>query len=122
MVDGLWSVFDNAAVPQKIVLILLGAALPGTLVAAVLGARPHGNVWRRIVAELRIIGPALGAFVGGLNSFHMGQTIQRLPFDPTLKQVAPGLFEVSTLVSLGALVGLFAVAAHMAISASFRAR
>ena len=60
-------------------------------------------------------GPALGLLVAGLNSFHMGDTIQRAPFSPTLKQLAPGIFEVSTLVSLGALVGVAAVVAHAAI-------
>lgn len=116
MPEALWSVFDNAAIPQKVVLILLYAALPATLAAAALAARTPGNAWRRVVAEMRIVGPTLGAFVGGLNSFHMGRTIQKLPFDPTLKQVAPGIFEISTFVSLGALVGLVAVAAHMVIS------
>lgn len=113
--QALWSVFEGAAAPQKVVLILLYAALPGTLIATLLGARSPRNIWRRIVADLRIAGPALGAFVGGLNSFHMGRTIQKLPFDPTLKQLAPGIFEVSTLVALGALVGLTAVVAHVAI-------
>lgn len=116
MVEALWSVFNNAAAPQKVVLILLYAALPGTLVAAALAARTPGDGWRRVVAEMRIIGPALGVLVGGLNSFHMGPTIQKLPFEPTLKQVAPGIFEISTFVSLGALVGLFAAAAHIVIS------
>lgn len=120
MAHALWSVFEAAAVPQKAVLFLLSAALPGVLIAAVLGARSPRSIWRRVIAELRIAGPALGLFVGGLNSFHMGRTIQKLPFDPTLKQIAPGIFEVSTLVSLGALVGLVAVAAHIAISARTR--
>lgn len=110
--QALWSVFENAAIPQKAVLILLCATLPGIVVAAALGRRTPRNVWRRLVAELRTAGPALGLFVAGLNSFHMGRTIQKLPFDPTLKQVAPGILEASALVSLGALVGLVAIAAH----------
>lgn len=114
--QALWSVFENAAAPQKVVLILLCAALPGIVVAAALGASIPRSIWRRIVAELRIAGPALGVFVGGLNSFHMAGTIQKLPFDPTLKQIAPGIFEVSVLVSLGALVGLVAAVAHAAMS------
>ncbi|WP_299008859.1 hypothetical protein [uncultured Caulobacter sp.] len=118
--QALWNVFEHAAAPQKVVLILLCAALPGVLIAAVLGAGSPRNMWRRIVAELRISGPALGVFVGGLNSFHMGRTIQKLAFDPTLKQVAPGILEVSALVSLGALVGLVAVVAHGAMSVGER--
>ncbi|WP_374572611.1 hypothetical protein [Phenylobacterium sp.] len=125
LVQALESVFANAATPQKIVLVVLLAAVPATLAAAVLALRSEAqdNIWRRIVADLRIAGPALGLLVGGLNSFHMGRTIQRLPFDPTLKQLAPGIFEVSTLVSLGALAGLVAVAAHAALGlAALRAR
>lgn len=114
LVQALESVFANAATPQKIVLIVLVAAVPATVAAAVLAStsKAHDNIWRRIVADLRIAGPALGLLVGGLNSFHMGRTIQQLPFDPTLKQLVPGIFEVSTFVSLGAVVGLVAVIAH----------
>ncbi len=112
--QALVSVFTNAAIPQKIVLIVLFGAIPTTLAAAALAVKggPRDSLWRRIVAELRVAGPALGLLVGGLNSFHMGETIQRLPFDPTLKQLAPGIFEVSTVVSLGAMVGIVAAVTH----------
>ncbi len=116
----LWNVFEHAAAPQRAVLVLLCAALPGLLVSAVLGARTPRNIWRRVVADLRVAGPTLGLFVGGLNSFHMSRTIEKLPFDPTLKQIAPGIFEVSALVSLGALVGLVAIAAHGVMSVAER--
>jgi hypothetical protein len=118
MPEALWSVFENAAAPQRIVLALLYAAPPATLVSAALAIRTRGQAWRRIVAELRIIGPTLGVFVAGLNSFHMGQTIKKLPFDPTLKQVTTGIFEIATFASLGAFVGLVAVAAHVVVSFS----
>ena len=36
----------------------------------------------------------------------MADTITRLPFDPTAKQLAPGIFEVSALVAMGALAGI----------------
>ena len=113
LLQGLGSVFANAALPQKIVLLLLAAAVPLVVVATGLALRRgvHGDLWRRVVADLRVAGPVVGLFVGGLNGFHMGETIQRLPFDPTLKQLAPGIFEISTLVSLGGLVGVVAMAA-----------
>jgi len=112
------AVFADAAVPQKIVLILLVAALPATLAAAAFSARTPAsdNRWRRLIADLRFAGPGLGLLVGALNSFHMAQTIQRVPFAPTAKQLAPGILEVSLLVGLGALVGLLALAAHVALS------
>jgi hypothetical protein len=107
----LLSVFANAAVPQKIVLFLLVAAVPAILVAAALELRrPGSGPWRGLIGAARSVGPLLGLFVGGLNGFHMGRTIQRMPFDPTAKQLAPGILEVSALIGLGALVGLLACA------------
>jgi len=116
----LLSVFANAALPQKLVLLVLVAAALLVLWAAAQGRRPgtQGGRWRRLIAELRIAGPALGLVVGAMNAFHMARTIQRVPFEPTAKQLAPGLLEVSTLIGLGAFVGLLAVAAHWALNAA----
>ena len=85
--QALWSVFGNAAVPQKIVLIVLVGAIPAVWVAAVLAfqGKAHEDLWRRVVSDLRLAGPALGLLLGALNSFHMAQTIQRLPISPTAK-------------------------------------
>jgi hypothetical protein len=118
MFQALALVFGNAAPPQKIALIMLFGAIPFTLLAAALAFRKdvQGRKWRRVVEDLRLVGPALGLLLGALNSFHMGQTIQRLPFDPTAKQLAPGILEVSTFIWVGALVGLVAVAAHRLLS------
>lgn len=115
--SALAGVFANAAVSQKVVMIALCVALPLTLVAAARATRggASGAKWRRVVSELRIAGPALGLFTAGLNAFHMGETILRLPFNPQMKQLAPGIFEVSVLVSLGGLVGIVAAVAHIAI-------
>jgi hypothetical protein len=115
--QALVSVFAHAAVPQKIVLILLVAAIPATALAAALALKGNEtSPWRRLIADLRLVGPALGLLVGAMNSFHMGQTIQRIPFDPTAKQLAPGILEVSALVGLGALVGVVAAVAHVALA------
>lgn len=107
------SVFTNAAMPQKVVLVALTAAIPALAAAAILAAlgRRPGRPWQEFVDALRLIGPGLGLLVGAMDSFHMGETIKRVPFDPTAKQLAPGILEVSTFVGLGALVGLIAVAA-----------
>ncbi len=112
-------VFANAAVPQKIVLAFLAAAVPLVLVAAALELRrPNAGPWRGLIGCLRSVGPMLGLFVGALTSFHMGRTIQRVSFEPTAKQLAPGILEVSALIGLGALVGLVACAALWAIGAA----
>jgi hypothetical protein len=112
------SVFANAALPQKVVLLALVAAILLILVAAAqavrLGAR--GGPWRRLISCLSGVGPSLGLLVGAMNAFHMARTIQRVPFEPTAKQLAPGILEVSALIGLGALVGLVAMAANLALS------
>lgn len=45
----------------------------------------------------------------------MAQTIQRVPFNPTARQLAPGILEVATLVGLGGVVGVIAVLAHASL-------
>jgi hypothetical protein len=105
------TVFANAAIPQKIALVILAAAVPAILVAAALELRrPGSGPWRGLIGAARQVGPLLGLFVGAVTSYHMGRTIQRVPFEPTAKQLAPGILEVSALVGLGALVGLLACA------------
>lgn len=104
------AVFINAAWPQKIILVVLVAAMPTALLAgsiAMAGGR-NASLWRRFVSDIRWGAPLIALLVGGLNSFHMAGTITRLPFDPTLKQLAPGIYEVSTFVSIGAVAGLIA--------------
>lgn len=109
--------FIAAALPQKVVLIGLAVCIPAIVIGAahvLMGKDPRG-FWRGMVANLRIGGPVVGLFVGGLNSFHMAETITAHPFDPTLKQLAPGIFEVSALVSLGGAVGVAALLAHVGL-------
>ena len=111
------TVFANAAILQKAVLIALAAAIPVTVAATALALRsgPRDSPWPRLVSGLRVAGPTLGLLVGAMDSFHMARTIQRLPFDATARQLAPGILEVSCLVGLGALVGLVALGAHLTL-------
>jgi hypothetical protein len=108
------SVFVNAALPQKIVLLALVGSVPFIAVATVLAYRDKeaNSAWARVIADARIAGPIIGLLVGAMNSVHMGQTIMRVSFAPTAKQLAPGLLEVATLIGLGALVGMVALVAH----------
>ncbi|WP_454762007.1 hypothetical protein [Caulobacter segnis] len=110
----LQTVFASAATPQKCVFIMLTAALLLAPALAVLARR-------RALAELRLAGPLLGLLMGGMNSFHMARTIQRLPQDLSLKQVAPGVLEVSTLIVMGVLVGLVAQALLIVLDATKKA-
>lgn len=115
------SVFANAATPQKLVLVVLLAALLLTPILAFL-AHSRDGLWRRLLSDLGVAGPLLGLLVGALNSFHMARTIQRLPFDVTAKQLAPGVLEVSTLIVMGTAVGLCAMAARLAADTTGRFR
>ena len=108
MIPVLETVFASAATPQKCLFILLAVAMPLAPVLAMLGQR-------RILAELRLTGPLLGIMMGGMNSFHMARTILRLSAPLTVKQIAPGILEVSTFVVMGVLVGLLAQACLIAL-------
>ncbi len=117
--QALGSVFTDAATPQRIVLAILTAAIFLAPLLALL-SRSNTGPWRRLLSDLRIAGPALGLLVGAMNSFHMAQTIRKLPFDATAKQLAPGVLEVSTLIAMGGLVGLVAIGALAAADATVR--
>ncbi|WP_374577798.1 hypothetical protein [Phenylobacterium sp.] len=116
----LFSVFSNAALPQKIVLIALISVIPLIILSTALIFRANNSnsvSLYRLVSTLGLAGPGVGLLTGAMNSFHMAETIQRLPAAPTLKQIAPGIFEVAALVGLGALVGLIATVACLVAAA-----
>ena len=117
--EPLTAIFADAAVPQKVVFLILIAAFLVTLAGIILGLRRRTlhPAWRRGMVELRCVGPLLGLSTAGLNGLHMAHTIQRLPRAPTLKDLAPGMLEVSALLSLGALVGLGAAVACLLLHA-----
>lgn len=110
------SIYAGAAPPQKVVLVFLCAAACLAVGLAIL-AKFRTGPWATTLSGLRAGAPTLGLLVGAMNSFHMARTVQKLPFDVTAKQLAPGVLEVATLVGLGAVVGLVAQAALMSISA-----
>jgi hypothetical protein len=109
MGQDLASVFANAALPQKAVLIVLVLSILAALLLAATRFRQS-----RFISDLRVAGPALGLLVAALNGFHMAQTILRLPSSPSARDLAPALMEIALLVGLGALAGLVAVALRRA--------
>lgn len=114
------SVFVNAAVPQRILIIALVAAVPAILAALAFALREPEGPWRRMIADIGVSAAGLGVLIGATESFHMARTILRLPFDETLKQLAPGILEVSTLVGMGISVGLLAFVAYRLAQMSVR--
>lgn len=104
-------VFRDAALPQKMVFVLLLVSIAATVILAATeyrGGTKSGLQWR-LISYLPIAGPALALLVAAMNAFHMMQTTLRLPASPTTKDLAPGLMEIATLVGLGALCGLVAL-------------
>jgi len=101
----LLDVFGNAALPQKLVLVLLLASVPLALLTG-LAARRGGSGFLRAVSKLCLAAPAIGLLVGAMDAFHMMDTTLRLVVAPTAKDLAPGVMEIAALVGLGALSGL----------------
>jgi hypothetical protein len=108
-----FSVFSGAAPIQRTVFVLLICAIVAGLagVAASLTRRALPMAWRRGLNQLRTAGPSIGLLVASLDGLHIASTILRLPSDPTLKDLAPGIQEVTALLALGALAGLVATVA-----------
>ena len=117
--EALASVFADAAPPQKVAFIILTTALLASFAGIILGLRRHPvnrALWRGMT-NLRCAGPLLGLLTGALDGYQMAHTIQRLPSAPSLKDLAPGILEVSALLSLGAFTGLCAGAACLLLTA-----
>jgi hypothetical protein len=111
------TVFTSAATPQKCLFVALALAIPSAPLLALMARYDHDRPWRRVLDELRQAAPLLGMMMGGMNSFHMARTILKLPNLLTVKQIAPGILEVSTFVVMGVLVGLIAQACLIAVDA-----
>ncbi len=115
-----WTIFDQAAMPQKILFVafialtLLGAA------TAVLGRFKATAPLSGPMKASSLLCPCIGMLCAALNGFHMMQTTLRLPYEVTLKMLAPGLAEMSALVAAGALAGLVATVAHGLLNARDR--
>jgi len=101
----LLNVFRDAALPQKLVLVFLLAAIPLALLAGLI-ARRGGAGLLRSARRICLAAPAIGLLVGAMDAFHMMDTTLRLAVSPTAKALAPGVMEIAALVGLGALSGL----------------
>jgi len=77
------SIFLNAALPQKMVWIALLAAVPVVCFCVLSALREEAKSapWKRVISLLLIGGPMAGLLLGAMNV--------------TVKQLAPGILEVS---------------------------
>ncbi len=112
-----WTVFQNAAVPQKsLFLVFIALTILGAGTAVFNRVKPFRDLSAPMKA-LSLLCPLSGLLCAALNGFHMMQTTLRLPFEPTVQMLAPGFMEMAALVITGALAGLAAAAAHSLIRA-----
>ena len=120
MLSSCWTIFENAALPQRsLFLVFIALMLLGVATAVFNRVKPFSHLSVPMKA-LSLLAPFAGVLCAALNGFHMMQTTLRLPFDPTVQMLVPGVMEMSALVVAGALAGLAAAAAHSLIRARER--
>jgi len=112
-------VFVNAAVVPKLIM----AALVVSAVAAVVVATGKllrgerlagGSVF---VAGLRFGGPAAGVLGAAYTLTNMAIGVANVPYEPTLKALAPGIAEIAVLLGLGFAAGVIAAIMNWALEA-----
>ena len=111
------AIFLDAAPPQQLVFLALAGAVVAAAASALGRMRGGAAQPSRLIAALRLAGPALGLLCAALNGLHMMQTTLRLPITPTAKMLAPGFLEMAALVEAGAFAGLVAVMLNWALEA-----
>jgi hypothetical protein len=109
---------DAAPLPKALMLGLLVAMLAGVVVAVrKLASGPRLAGGSAFISGLRMGGPIAGILGGAYAALRMSLGIANVPYEPTLKVLAPGFAEVSALVALGFLAGAVAVVLNWAIEA-----
>lgn len=112
------SIFIDAAVPIKIVMILLAVAMIGAVVVAVRKATAKdvtgGSAY---LSALRMGGPLLGLLGATLNGLWSFIGIASIGKAMPLEVYAPGLAEAAFVLSLGLLSGVVAVICNWAVEA-----
>ncbi len=120
MLSTCWTIFEDAALPQKsLFLVFIALMFLGVATAVLNRVKPFSRLSAPMKA-LSLLCPLSGLLCAALNGFHMMQTTLRLPLDPTVQMLAPGVMEMFALVVAGALAGLAAAAAHSLIRARER--
>lgn len=112
------SIFADATVPIKVVMILLVAAMIGAVVIAVRKAMAKdvsgGSAY---LSALRMGGPLLGLLGAALNGLWSFIGIATIGKAMPLEVYAPGLAEAAFVLSLGLLSGVVAVVCNWVVEA-----
>jgi biopolymer transport protein ExbB/TolQ len=111
------AVFENAATPAKLVMLVLLLAIIAAMVVAAIklasGQRLAGG--SAFLSGLRLGGPIIGFFGACYSGLAMTMGVANIPVQPTLKMLAPGFAESFLMIALGLLAGVVAVIAHWAV-------
>ncbi|HLI67045.1 MAG TPA: hypothetical protein VKU90_11835 [Caulobacteraceae bacterium] len=111
--------FASAAIPQKLIMIGIVAAIVVSVVVSTAklsaGSRLAGG--SAFVSGLRLGGPIAGLLGGAYGGLAMAMGLANVGNPPTLKVLAPGFAEIATVVALGFLAGAVAVVLNWAIVA-----
>jgi hypothetical protein len=112
-------IFANAALLPKVLMIGLVVAMLAGVVVTVrkLASGPRLAGGSLFISGLRLGGPIAGILGGAYGALGMSLGIANVPYEPTLKVLAPGFAEVAALVMLGFLAGVVAVVLNWAIEA-----
>jgi hypothetical protein len=112
-------VFADAAPLQKLIVLLLLAAIVAAIAVAAsklrAGQRLAGG--SAFLSGLRLGGPVLGGFGAFFSLFRMTLGYANVPGELPLKVLAPGFAESFLVLGLGFLAGVAAVLAHWAVEA-----
>ena len=107
---------------DPLVQLLMLALLVAAVAAAVVGAMKLASAKRltggsAFLSALRVGGPILGMLGAAYVSLFMFIGISNAETPPSMRELAPGLAEIVSLVLLGFLAGAVAVAFHWAVQA-----
>lgn len=115
---GFVEVARNAAPFQQCLMLALVVATLAAIVISAMKLRPgHLSGGSTFVSSLRFAGPAAGVLGAAYAGLKMCIGIATVPITPTLKVLAPGLAEIATVLALGLVVGIIAIALTWAIEA-----
>jgi biopolymer transport protein ExbB/TolQ len=110
-------VFQDAGPIQKVVMIILLAAIVAALIVLVIklaqGKRLSGG--SAFLSGLRLGAPIIGVLGACLTGLNMTLGVANVPFPVTPKMLAPGIAESLMMLSLGLLAGVVAVVAHWVV-------
>ncbi len=109
---------DAAPFPKAIMLGLIGAVVATAIICGrKLMSGPHLAGGSAFVSGLRLGGPLAGALGASYTALSSALGMANVPYEVTLKILAPGFAEAVLLIGLGLFAGAAAVIAHWALEA-----